>query len=30
VIAVLFVFIFKHKHEPQKLENKYAEPAVAA
>jgi len=30
VIAVLFVFIFKHKHDPLKVENDYAEPAVAA
>jgi NHS family xanthosine MFS transporter len=30
VIAVLFVFIFKHKHDPLKVENEYAEPAVAA
>jgi NHS family xanthosine MFS transporter len=30
VIAVLFVFIFKHKHDPLKVENDYPEPAVAA
>jgi NHS family xanthosine MFS transporter len=30
IIAVLFVFIFKHKHDPLKVENDYPEPAVAA
>jgi NHS family xanthosine MFS transporter len=30
VIAVLFVFIFKHKHDPLKVENDYPEPAVAS
>jgi NHS family xanthosine MFS transporter len=31
VIAVLFIFIFKHKHEPQLAENtEYSEPAFAA
>jgi NHS family xanthosine MFS transporter len=30
VIAVLFVLIFKHKHNPQKAESEYAEPALAA
>jgi NHS family xanthosine MFS transporter len=30
VIAVLFVFIFKHKHDPQKVENDYPEPVLAA
>ena len=30
VIAVLFVFIFKHKHEPVVAENNYSEPALAA
>ena len=30
VIAVLFVFIFKHKHDPLKVENDYPEPAMAA
>jgi NHS family xanthosine MFS transporter len=30
VIAVLFVFIFKHKHDPLKVENDYPEPVFAA
>jgi NHS family xanthosine MFS transporter len=30
VIAVLFVFIFKHKHAPQEAHTEYSEPAVAA
>lgn len=30
MIAVLFVFIFKHKHEPQEAQNEYSEPAIAA
>jgi NHS family xanthosine MFS transporter len=30
VIAVLFVFIFKHKHAPQEAQTEYSEPAVAA
>lgn len=30
VIAVLFVFIFKHKHVPQEVQTEYSEPAVAA
>jgi NHS family xanthosine MFS transporter len=30
VIAVLFVIIFKHKHDPQKVENDYPEPVLAA
>ena len=30
VIAVLFVLIFKHKHQPQTVENEYSESAVAA
>jgi NHS family xanthosine MFS transporter len=29
VIAVLFVFIFKHKHDPLKVENDYPEPVLA-
>jgi NHS family xanthosine MFS transporter len=29
-IAVLFVLIFKHKHEPQQAKNEYSEPAIAA
>ncbi|UOR04226.1 nucleoside permease [Hymenobacter aerilatus] len=30
VIAVLFVLLFKHKHDPQAVGNEYSEPAVAA
>jgi NHS family xanthosine MFS transporter len=29
VIAVLFVFIFKHKHDPLKVENDYPEPVLS-
>jgi NHS family xanthosine MFS transporter len=29
VIAVLFVLIFKHKHDPLKVENDYPEPVLA-